>query len=285
MARDIVAIDVHIHLSDETTQKAKGSRTAQMAKYFGRERPPVSIDELADQYRARKMMAVLMNTRDETVTGLTPVPNDHVASAVKKHPDVFLAFGAIDPWTGKLALDEIRRCKDLGLHGMGELNPARQHFFANDVRFYPLWEECAKLNMPILFHGGMAAAGAGTPGGMGIKLKYSQPIYLDEVAADFPELKIISAHPTWPWTAESLAIARHKANYFIDLSGWAPKYFPAELLHNINTLLQDKAMFGSDWPAIGVERWLEEFQQVNMKPEVRKKIMLDNAVKFFGVTL
>ena len=65
MARDIVAIDVHIHLSDETTQKAKGSRTAQMAKYFGRERPPVSIDELADQYRARKMMAVLMNTRDE----------------------------------------------------------------------------------------------------------------------------------------------------------------------------------------------------------------------------
>ena len=85
--------------------------------------------------------------------------------------------------------------------------------------------------------------------------------------------------------AESLAIARHKANYYIDLSGWAPKYFPAELVHNINTLLQDKALFGSDWPAIGVERWLEEFQQVNMKPEVRKKIMLDNAVKFFGLTL
>jgi predicted TIM-barrel fold metal-dependent hydrolase len=285
MARDIVAIDIHVHLSDETTQKAKGDRTAQMAKYFGRERPPVSIDEMADQYRARKMMAVIMNTRDETITGLTPVPNDHVASAVKKHPDVFLAFGAIDPWTGKLALDEVKRCKDLGLTGMGELNPARQHFYPNDPRFYPIWEQCAKLNMPILFHGGMAAAGAGTPGGMGIKLKYSQPIHVDEVAADFPELKIISAHPTWPWTAESLAVARHKGNYFIDLSGWAPKYFPAELLHNINTLLQDKAMFGSDWPAIGVERWLEEFAQVNMKPEVRKKIMLDNAVKFLGITL
>ena len=162
MAKDIVAIDVHVHLSDETTQKAKGDRTAQMARYFGRERPPVSIDEMADQYRARKMMAVIMNTRDETVTGLTPVPNDHVASAVKKHPDIFLAFGAIDPWTGKLALDEIKRCKDLGLSGIGELNPARQHFFANDVRFYPLWEQCAKLNLPILFHGGMAAAGAGT---------------------------------------------------------------------------------------------------------------------------
>ena len=240
---------------------------------------------MADQYRARKMMAVIMNTRDETVTGLTPVPNDYVAGAVKKHPEVFMAFGAIDPWTGKLALDEIKRCKDLGLSGIGELNPARQHFFANDMRFYPLWEECQKLGLPILFHGGMAAAGAGTPGGMGIKLKYSQPIALDEVAADFPELKIISAHPTWPWTAESLAIARHKSNYYIDLSGWAPRYFPAELVHNVNTLLQDKAMFGSDWPAIGVERWLEEFQQANIKPEVRKKIMLDNAKKFFNLEL
>jgi len=154
------------------------------------------------------------------------------AAAVKKHPEVFLAFGAIDPWTGKLALDEIKRCKDLGLSGMGELNPARQTFFRQRHPLLPALEQCAKLNMPILFHGGMAAAGAGTPGGMGIKLKYSQPIHLDEVAADFPELKIISAHPTWPWTAESLAIARHKANYYIDLSGWAPKYFPAELIHN-----------------------------------------------------
>src|SRR3989304_1103636 len=128
-----------------------------------------------------------------------------------------------DTWAGKLALDEIKRCKDLGLSGIGELNPARQHFFANDIRFYPLWEQCAKLKMPILFHGGMAAAGC------------------------------------------------------------APKYFPAELVHNVNTLLQDKAMFGSDWPAIGVERWLEEFQQVNIKAEVRQKIMLDNAVKFLGL--
>ena len=283
---EVTAIDVHVHLCDETTLKAKGPRTQQMARYFGRERKPVSMDEMAEQYRQRKMMAVIMNTRDETVTGLPPVPNDHVAEYVRKYPDLFLAFGAIDPWTGKLALQEIKRCKEeLGLTGIGELNPARQHFFPNDIRFYPLWEECRRLGMPILFHGGMAAAGAGTPGGMGTKLKYSQPIYLDDVAADFPELKIISAHPTWPWTAESLAICRHKSNYYIDLSGWAPKYFPSELVHNVNTLLQDKVMFGSDWPAIGVERWLEEFQQINIKPEVRQKIMLDNAKKFFGLAV
>src|SRR5258706_15994679 len=117
MARDIVAIDVHVHLSDEASQKSKGDRTAQMAKYFGRERPPVSIDEMADQYRARKMMAVIMNTRDETISGLTPLPNDDGAGAVQKHPDVFLAFGAIDPCTGNRVFDEIKCCKELGVTG------------------------------------------------------------------------------------------------------------------------------------------------------------------------
>jgi len=278
---EVKAIDVHVHLSDQASIAARGERAQQMARYFGRERKPVSIDEMADQYRARNMMAVIMNTTDQTVTGLTPVPNDHVAEAVRKHPDVFLGFGAIDPWQGKVALNEIRRIKDMGLHGVGELNPARQKFFPNDTRFYPLWEEVQKLALPILFHTGMAGAGAGTPGGMGFKLKYTQPIHLDDVAADFPELIIIGAHPSWPWQEEALAIARHKANYYIDLSGWAPKYFPRELVHHANSILQDKVLFGSDWPSIGVERWLEEFERIEIKPEVRQKIMLENAKKLF----
>ena len=226
-------------------------------------------------------MAVIMNTSDETVTGLKPVPNDHIAEAVMKHPDVFLGFGIVDPWQGKVALKEIRRCKELGLHGLGEFNPARQHFLPSDTRFYPLWEEAQKLGLPMLFHSGMAGAGAGTPGGMGVKLKYCQPIHLDDVAADFPELNIVCAHPSWPWQDEALAIARHKGNVYIDLSGWAPKYFPPQLVQQVNSLIPDKALFGSDWPVIGVERWMTEFQQLDFKPEVRKKILLDNAKKLF----
>src|SRR5262245_2981591 len=280
---EVSAIDVHVHLCDELTLSSKGDRPKQMARYFGRERKPVPMDEMAAQYQARKMMAVLMNTTDITVTGLTPVPNEHIAGYVRAYPDIFLGFGVIDPWQGNVALEEIKRIKDLGLHGIGELNPARQHFFPNDTRFYPLWEEVQKQGLPILFHSGMAAAGAGTPGGMGTKLKYTQPIHLDDVAADFPELKIISAHPSWPWGSESLAIARRKSNFYIDLSGWAPKYFSPELVQYVSTIIQDKAMFGSDWPSMGVERWLEEFAQINIKPEVRQKIMLDNAKKFFGL--
>jgi predicted TIM-barrel fold metal-dependent hydrolase len=249
---DVQAIDIHVHPKTEEFIKASGARAAQMAAYFQRENKPVSFQELANLYRERNMMAVLMNSTDVTTSGNIPVPNDVIAQAVKDHPDVFIGFGVIEPHQGRLAKDEIRRCsEELGLKGLGELNPGRQHFYPNDERFYPLWEEAAKQNLVILFHTGMMGAGAGTPGGMGYKLKYTRPIpYLDDLAADIPELKIIGAHPSWPWQAESLAIARHKSNFFIDLSGWAPKYFSAELVQYAGTILQDKCLFGSDYPAI-----------------------------------
>lgn len=286
----IEAIDVHVHIHDARARALQGpeaqERHEQMARTFKRPMKNTSIDEQADLYRGLSMMATLVNTTDETVTGMKPVPNDFVAESVRSYPDTFLGMGAIDPWQGEIARREIRRCKEeLGLHGIGELNPARQHFYPNDHRFYPLWEECQELGMPVLFHSGYAAVGTGTPGGRGIKLKYTQPILLDDVAADFPELKIICAHPSWPWTAESLAIARHKANFYIDLSGWAPKYFPAELVQHVNSLIQDKALFGSDGPSLPVERWLREAKELDWKPEVRDKVMLENAKTVFDLDL
>jgi predicted TIM-barrel fold metal-dependent hydrolase len=263
-----------------------GPRAAQMAAYFGqRERKPVSFAALADQYRERKMMAVLLNTTDETTSGRSGVPNEVIARAVKEHPDVFIGFGVIEPQMGEVARTEIKRCaEELGLKGIGELNPGRQAFYPNDERFYPLWEEASRQRLAVLFHGGMMGAGAGTPGGMGYKLKYGRPIpYLDDIAADFPELKIIGAHPAWPWQEEALAIARHKSNFYIDLSGWAPRYFPPQLVQYAGTILQDRVLFGSDWPVIDVERWLTEFEQLGIKPEVRPKIMLHNARTLFGL--
>ncbi|GLZ07790.1 4-hydroxyphenyl-beta-ketoacyl-CoA hydrolase [Actinomadura sp. NBRC 104412] len=287
MGRRLEGIDVHVHIHDERARRLRGEeaqrRFEERARYFKREATGLPVAEQAEQYRARRMMAVLMNGTDETITGIPPIPNDFVAETVAEHPDVFLGFGIVDPWQGELARREIRRIAELGLHGVGEFNPARQHFYPNDRRFYPLWEEAEQLGLPVLFHSGYAAAGSGRPGGRGVKLKYTQPLHLDDVAADFPDLKIISAHPSWPWTAESLAIARHKANFYIDLSGWAPKYFPAELVQQINSLLQDKALFGSDAPSLPVDRWLKEFADLDLKEEVRRKVMVDNARRVFGL--
>ncbi len=280
---DLVAIDVHVHPTSPEAVGGFGSDLEAMGQYFGRSIPSVSIDELAEQYRAQRMMAVLLAMDSSTTSGRPPVPNDHIASAVRAHPDVFIGFAGVDPWKGRLAVDEARRAREvLGLRGL-KLHPGLQKFAANDERFYPLWETAAELGLVCLFHSGTMATGAGLPGGAGYKLKYVNPMLVDDVAADFPSLQIILAHPGWPWQAEQLAIARHKANVYLDLSGWSPKYFPAELVQHVNSVLQDKALFGSDWPFMTPERWLADFAGLAIKDAVRPKILRDNARRLLGV--
>jgi uncharacterized protein len=283
MRADLVAIDVHVHPTSAESLGGFGSDLEAMGHYFGRSIPSVSIDALAEQYRAQRMMAVLLAMDSSTTSGRPPVPNDHIASAVRAHPDVFIGFAGVDPWKGRLAVDEARRAREvLGLRGL-KLHPGLQKFAANEERFYPLWETAAELGLVCLFHSGTMATGAGLPGGAGYKLKYVNPMLVDDVAADFPSLQIILAHPGWPWQAEQLAMARHKANVYLDLSGWSPKYFPAELVQHVNSLLQDKALFGSDWPFMTPERWLADFAALPIKDAVRPKILRDNARRLLGV--
>lgn len=282
---ELQAIDCHVHPWDEVALgHMGGGRLEAMAATFGRDIRPVPLPELADQYRERRMMAVLLATDDSTTSGLPPVPNDHVAAAVRDHPDVFLGFGGVDPWMGRRAVDEIHRISQkLGLIGL-KFNPGRQHFYPNDPRFAPIWEAAAELGLVCLFHTGMMGNGAGVRGGLGFKLKYTAPIpYLDDIAADYPDLTLISAHPGWPWQDEQLAMARHKGNVYLDLSGWAPKYFPEQLVRQVDSLLSRRVLFGSDWPVITPERWMSEFADLPLKDETRRRILLDNARELFGL--
>ncbi len=283
---DIVAIDAHTHPQTAEFLAAMGARRKQMGSHFGKERVAVSFDEMADSYRARKMMAVIVNSDDETRSGVPGAPNHLLGDAMRKHPDVFLAFCGVDPWKGALALEEVRRCHgEHGVLGVGELNPSRQGFRADDHQFYPLWELCSELGLVVMFHVGFPGAGAGTPGGMGYRLELARPVpYLDNLAADFPDLQIIGAHPGWPWHLENLATAWHKGNYYLDLSGWAPKYFPPEVVHYANSVIPKKVLFGSDWPVVDPDRWLREFDALGFKDESRQRVMLDNAVELFGLT-
>lgn len=281
----IEAIDVHTHPQTEEFLAAMGARRTQMGEHFGKERTPVSFAEQADLYRDRKMMAVLCNSDDETQSGVPPASNDLVGQAALDHPDVFIPLCGVDPWKGRAAVNEIRRCHETyGMRGVGELNPSRQRFFANDPRFYPLWETCEELGLVVMFHSGFPGAGAGRPGGMGYKLEFTRPVpYLDDVAADFPGLNIIAAHPGWPWHLENLAACWHKSNYWIDLSGWGPRYLPPEVVHYANSLISDRVLFGTDWPVIGIDRWLSEFENLDLKAHVRRRILKDNAVALFAL--
>lgn len=275
------AIDMHVHLPTASFLDGAIRPFRVAAETFFRNTVPVrEMDEVARLYESLDIIGVLLAWDAETATGLPPLTNDEVAAIVKKYPRQFVGFACADPWKGKRAVEEMERAiTELGMKG-AKFHPGIQAFYPNDTRFYPLYEKISELGVPALFHTGTNGLGAGTPGGMGIKMDYTRPIYLDWVAADFPELTIIGAHPAWPWHEEMLAIIGHKSNVFMDLSGWSPKYIPKAIMDEARSRLQDRILFGSDYPFIQPERWLADFDSLDgFKPEVRQKILYDNAAR------
>ena len=277
------AIDVHVHPNHDEAI-ISGGQYLEWAKHHFKDAATdaISIEATADMYRKHRMMAVLLGKDARTNTRLPAIPNDTIAAAVRAHPDVFLGFGSVDPHQDvKWCVEEVQRCRELGLIGL-KFQQAVQGFFPNDTRYYPIYQAATDLGMICLFHMGTTGIGAGAPGGLGLRLEYCRPILVDGVAADFPGLTIIGAHPGWPWTDELLAMAVHKGNVYIDLSGWAPKYFPAMLVQYARTVLKDKVLFGTDWPLLTVERWEKEFAELGFSAEVVEKVMLTNAMRVLG---
>jgi uncharacterized protein len=280
----IRAIDVHVHPNHDEAIRS-GGEYLEWAKRHFKDAPPeaISIDATSEMYRKHHMMAVLLGKDARTNTRLPAIPNDSIATAVRNHPDVFFGFGSVDPHQDvNWCVEEVHRCHELGLIGL-KFQQAVQGFVPNEERYDPIYQAAADLGMVCLFHMGTTGIGAGAPGGLGIRLENCRPILVDRIAADFPNLTIIGAHPGWPWTDELLAMAVHKGNVYIDLSGWAPKYFPPTLVQYARTVLKDKVLFGTDWPLLTVERWEREFAELNFPAEVTEKIMLTNAIRVFGL--
>lgn len=282
------AIDVHVHPSTARGQLLAAEGEAEVEARYRRMKHPVKTEEeMARDFIELNIKGLIIAWDAETSTGYPKVTNDYVAQLAKDHPQAFLgAWAMIDPWKGKVAVRELERAvRELGMIGL-KFQQIIQGFFPNERWVYPIYEKCVELGIPVLFHTGTTTLGAGMVGGGGYHLKYSEPIpYLDDVAADFPELTIIGAHPSWPWQEEMIAVLLHKANVYADLSGWAPKYFPDSLKREINGRLQDKLMFGSDYPDISPRRWLEEFEAGNYKPEVVEKVLYKNAQRILKLAL
>ena len=275
----MIAIDMHVHVPRnpnfpdvEVEQSLKN--------YFKPTDVPKDADDMAAKYKLWDMLAVIFSVDTQTATGDVPDGNEYVANIVKKYPDQFIGFATVDPWMGKSALQELENSvNNLGLKGL-KLHPTHQAFQPNDTFFYPLYDACAQLGVPVLFHSGFAACGVGMPGGGGFKLKYSAPIPgIDDIAADFPSLTIIMAHPAWPWIEEQIAVALHKPNVYLDLSGWAPRFIPQALIRETNTRLKEKVLFGSDFPYLPPDKWLREFDALEIREGIREKVLLENAKK------
>jgi predicted TIM-barrel fold metal-dependent hydrolase len=283
---DLVAIDVHTHAEVSATghtslPPALLEASAQYFKAHDHRQP--TIEEMAAYYLERSIAAVVFTVDCEHATGHPPIPNEEVAETCARHADVLIPFASIDPWRGQAGVRQARRLvEEHGVRGF-KFHPSLQGFSPDDRMAYPLYEVIEELGVPALFHTGQTGIGAGVRGGGGIRLKYSNPMLVDDVAVDFPDLAIVLAHPSFPWQDEALAMATHKPNVYIDLSGWSPKYFPPQLVRYANTLLKEKVLFGSDYPVITPDRWLADFAALDLKPEVRPLILKDNAARLLGL--
>jgi predicted TIM-barrel fold metal-dependent hydrolase len=249
-------------------------------------RPEVRTEEgMVEDLRRADVKACLIAWDAQAGSGGPVLGNDYVADLVRRFPDTLLGgWAMIDPWKGREALREAERALTaLGLMGI-KFQATAQAFFPDDHRFYPLYDLCRSLGKPVQFHSGTTGFGAGTPGGMGLKLKYCRPIpHLDDVAADFPDLTIIACHPSWPWQDEMIAVALHKANVFMEMSGWSPRYFSDALKREIRGRLQDRVMFGSDYPVLAYDRLFRDWESEGYPAEVLDKVYLKNAQRILGL--
>ena len=270
------AIDFHVHppVPEWIDESMQGYMEAAEA-YFRSTVARKTFGEIAAEYERLGVLAVLLAWDAETATGRPRLGNEVVANACREHPRAFLGFGSVDPHKGERAVAELDRIVELGLKGV-KFHPSLQAFAPDDEHVWPIFARCQELGLVALFHTGTSGIGAGQPGGQGIRLDYARPIRLDAVAAQFPQLQVIAAHFGYPWHAELLAMALHKTNVWIDTSGWAPRYIPAEVVRAMRGRLQDQFLFGSDYPFIQPERCLNELAALDLPEAVIEKILLTN---------
>ena len=280
-----IAIDSHVHIeADDCGHAALPPELgAAMDAYFKRDDAPLSLDALADYYRGLSMAAVVFTVDARTAMKTMPNSSEEIAQGAARNNDVLIPFGSVDPLRGAAAIEDARRLHgDFGVRGF-KFHPSVQDFLPSDPQFDELFTTLEDLGVPVIFHTGQTGIGAGMPGGFGIRLSLSNPMHLDDLAARHPGLKIIMAHPSVPWQDEAIAIATHKANVWIDLSGWSPKYFEPKLVQAARTYLQDKVLFGSDYPALTPERWMRDYRRLGLPDAVTQKITRDNIVSLLGL--
>ncbi|WP_255193674.1 amidohydrolase family protein [Natronobeatus ordinarius] len=278
------AIDTHAHQpTSEFLHDAGGQMMKDAADRFGTDLETDTYEHMIEEYHEVGVgRAVLLGWDAETNTGNPPVPNDYVAEVRDEYDDFFIGFGSVDPLKDDCVEEAIRCVEDLDLVGF-KFQQIAQGFDPSAPEHRELWATIEGLEVPVVFHGGNSTLGACSPGGRGLKIKYGNPMLIDDVAAEFPELQILIAHPAYPWEKEQLAICQQKGNVYMDLSGWMPRYIDDQVLHYAKTLLKDKVMFGTDYPMLEPKPWLEQFAELEFPEEIQRKILWETAEEFLGL--
>jgi len=278
------AIDIHSHLSTKKGYIFQTAEEVAAAEKHYRFKVEFKTDmQMVQDFRDADVKVILDGPLSKTLDQALDFHN-YMGDLIKNYPDVIIgAWAYVKPQYGLKGLQELERCvKELKMTGLMVLG-VEAGIPCNDKGFYIFYELCRDLDVPVLLLVGTTGLGAGLPGGGGYHLKYSHPMDVDDVAADFPDLKIIASHPAWPWQDEMIAVLLHKANVYNDLHGWSPKYFSPELKKEIGGRLQDKFVTGFDYPLFTYKRLFKDWGSEGYKPEVLEKVLYKNAQRILNI--
>jgi predicted TIM-barrel fold metal-dependent hydrolase len=227
----------------------------------------------------------IIKARDvETTLGKgKKITNEACAAHVRKYPKRLIGMAGVDPFKGKAAVEELEYAiKDLGLKGVN-FWPYEYNIYAHDKAYYPIYEKCQQL-------GAVVSIETSIHFRRDVRMDLCHPRYLDYVAVDFPELKLVGSTPGWPWVSELMGVAWRHPNVHVCIGYVRPKYFAnprsgyESLIQLGGSILQNKIIFGSGWPNLPMKRGVEEVRALPIKDEVKEKWLYHNAAKLFGVT-
>jgi hypothetical protein len=279
-------VDLHAYPGTAEWIASQGPYVEPLGRYWNRQWTGKTEDEVAAGFVEHGIEAVLVAFDIESVTGAPPCTTSYVAGLRDRHPDAFIqAWGTVDPRRGDEAVREAQRAvaedRVLGFH----FHPIMGHYSVDDPDLAPFFGAICDLGVPVMIDVGTTGMGAGMPGGHGAVIRHAHPLAVDQLAAALPSLTIIAAHPGWPWIDDMTAVALHKGNVYWELSGWAPKHFPPGLRTDIRGRLQDKVMFGSDYPSLPLSRILREWDELGFSEDVMHKVFHANAEGVLGPAL
>lgn len=232
-----------------------------------------------DRAGIERSLLIAVRAGDINVKGGFEIPYERVAEVCRQHPDRFSGLAGIDPFRGMQGVRDLERAvKELGFVG-AHLYPHWCGLPPDHAKYYPFYTKCAELGVPIMMQ-------------VGHNLVYSRerrlpsvgrPICLDQVAIDFPELKLIGIHIGIPWTDEMISMCWKHENVYTAGDAYAPRYWPPSFVHYANTFGKEKVLFGTDWPVIDPERAMREVDELGLRPESKRLLLRDNALRVFGL--
>ncbi len=274
-------VDLHSHWG---TRRGYVLRTeeelAQQKRTWNSEPKYDTEEEMAGYLRRNGVRAVL----DFGFTKNLPLEqvrehHDYALETQRRFPDAIAGIWVqIDPRTGRDGAREFRRCIDAAGGFVGVcISAAGMGYPASDAIYEPFYEVALDAGVPVLVLVGYTGAGAGIPGGKGVKLDLCHPRYVDELAIDHPTLKIVTGRPAWPWQDEMIAVMLHKPNVWSELHGWSPKYLTDGLKREIARRLRKRVMFGADYPLFRYERLVEDWRSLGYEEAVLEDVFHANA--------